>query len=105
MLPISKMITLSTAHITEETNQLLSKAADNTITNFSITVYKKDEYGYFIYISDDTTNTLPSDLTDLIIFAKELDCEILCLDRDGEILPFLKKYDISIHAPICERLE
>lgn len=92
---ISKMLTLSTSHISAATAAQLAK-------NDQITVpyYPKSDFGWFIYIdrelcqSADKTDAqqIPKDLQALIYYANDLDCEILCLDSDGPIIPYLQKY-------------
>lgn len=84
-MEISKMWTLSTAHITSETNDLLKKWAYPSGKG-PITVYVKDG-GYFIRVPDDfefENMELPEDLEEIIAFA--INCfEWICLDCDGPI--------------------
>ena len=98
-MEISKMLTVSTAHITEGTAELL----DND--RLDIIVYPKDEYGWFITFEENIANCynsdknksnysyVPKDLLKLLMFAKDLGCDWLCLDRDGDILDYLDTYD------------
>ena len=95
---IAKLITLSTAHITDKTSVLLDKEWKEN--NFQIAVYDKNGYGFFIYISEgtkekafDDSSDLPKDLKDCIKFAVEKECEWLCLDCDAEPIDELPKYD------------
>ena len=89
-MEIAKVWTLSTGHITKETDEFLSKAVDSAN---GPAVYAKGEYGYYIPVLDDSENTYPEDLQRLIDVAKDLDCGLICLDRDGEILSWLPVYD------------
>ena len=84
MLEIQKIMTLSTAHIKEQTAKFLDKSA-----------YKKSEYGWFLPIEDRSydTTTIPEDLKKVIEFAKDHGCSWLCLDRDGPILDYLDTYE------------
>ena len=86
-MEITKMLTVSTANISMETAELLDG-------DISIVVYNKGVYGWFIHIPDDPEEyDIPQDLLKLMNFAKDLDCEWLCLDRDGEVLDYLETFD------------
>ena len=89
-MEISKMITVSTGHISKETAELLEN--DNI---YGLIVYQKDEYGWFIFLSeeDDYYVSIPDELLKLIKFAKDLGCSWLCLDRDGDVLEYLEVFD------------
>ena len=88
---ITKMITISTAHIKESTTSFL----DETLL---LPVYPSD-YFYTIWIEDDTEyydtfkNEIPNDLLACIMFAHNLGCQWLCLDGDGEIVDELPVYE------------
>ena len=92
---ISKMMTLSNAHVTQDTyDKLLEK--DGT-DEFPLAVYKKEDYGVFIYIDENTSmkeykKNCPKDLYDCIFVAHKHDCPILCLDCDGPIMDSLRTY-------------
>lgn len=99
---ISKMLTLSTGHISEDTTAILNHEVDeNTISRYtSFSVYEKGEYGYFIYpsktgfnYSEEELDTLPPDLADIFEFARDLECDILCLDCDGPERRYLNYYN------------
>lgn len=89
-MEINKMLTVSTGHISKETAELLDK--DNI---YGLVVYQKDEYGWFIFLSeeDDYYAGIPDELLKLIKFAKDLGCSWLCLDRDGDVLEYLEVFD------------
>lgn len=92
-LDIAKILTLSTAHIKPETTTMLDNEPNTD--NLGLSVYDKAGYGWFIYIDsviDDTFNHLPEDLKACIAFAKEQECEWLCLDADGEEIEELNTY-------------
>ena len=84
-LDIAKILTLSTAMLDTEPN-----------TDYlGLSVYNKAGYGWFIYIDsviDDAFDHLPEDLKACIVFAKEQECEWLCLDTDGEEIEELTIY-------------
>lgn len=91
-MEISKMLTISTAHITMETARELN--IESNTNNMQLSVYKKSDYGWFIYVNDDLDNrTIPDDLLKCLEFAKDLGCEWLCLDCDGEVLEYLYTYE------------
>lgn len=92
-LDIAKILTLSTAHIKPETATMLDNEPNTD--NLNLSVYNKARYGWFIYVDsviDDTLDHLPEDLKDCIAFAKEQECEWLCLDADGEEIEELNTY-------------
>ena len=93
MLEITKMLTLSTAHITKETAKRLTRDPDDN--NLGICVYPKCEYGWYITINEQLMNTegLPEDLSKVMKFAASMDCQTLCLDCDGEICEDLPIFD------------
>ena len=93
---ITKMITLSTAHITENTAKKLD--SDPTTNCLGLCVYKKSEYGWYITIDSNSIlkaeiQAIPQDLARLILFARDLDCETLCLDCDAEEIPYFEVYE------------
>lgn len=101
MLDISKMLTLSTAHIKGSTMvRLLSE-----YPNFeNIEIYPKDDCGCFIYFHTDENNNLTChhkessdaltyDLYKCIMLAHEMDCNMLCLDSDSPTTALLETYD------------
>jgi hypothetical protein len=95
---IIKMLTLSTAHITEETaNELDTEAKSCGLSDIPFAVYREDDYGWFICLSSHLELLdeiyLPEDFKACCYLAKENDCEWLRLDRDGEIVPDLPTYD------------
>ena len=87
-MEIYKMLVMSTGHITKTTSKLLSEEA------VGIVVYKKDEYGWFVVVSDwrDNEESIPDDLKTCLAFAEENGCEWLCLDCDGEEYDALPTY-------------
>lgn len=88
---ITKMVTISTAHIKESTTSFLEET-------LLLPVYPSD-YFYMIWIEDDTEyydtfkNAIPNDLWACIMFAHNLGCQWLRLDRDGEIMDELPIYE------------
>lgn len=90
-LEIAKTLTLSTSHIKESTAQFL-----NDESREHLTVYAKNEFGWFIYITDQIDHEvtlITDDLSAVIQLALDNECSILCLDADGPIVDELNLYD------------
>jgi len=91
-MEITKMLTISTAHITKETADLLNIEPDND--NMQLSVYNKADFGWFIYVNIDLDNrNIPDDLRRCLDLAKDNDCNWLCLDCDGEVVDGLDVYE------------
>ena len=92
---ICSMITVSAAHITTETADMLDREDDEN--NLGLCVYPKSEYGWFVYVPDCTDfPNIPDDLRRLLAFAYVHNCGILCIDGDGpEVLGF-PKYSVEV---------
>ena len=87
---ISRMITISTCHIDEytATRMNINKSV------YSATVYRKDEYGWFVYINEGfEEEDNPECLKACMRFAKKNECEWLCLDSDGPVMKDLPVYE------------
>ena len=96
MVDIQQMICISTAHISENTAGILNDNANGIRKYAGIDVYKKDQFGWFIYIDKSAVrrdNPAPDDLKHVIQFALDHNCSVLCLDNDYEPLPYLQTYD------------
>lgn len=95
-MEINRMLTLSTAHIKESTNNWLENEPQYLSP---LVAYKKDEYSWFIYMSSEIIalteecEQLPDDLAAILNLARENNCDWMCLDCDGEILEGLPVYD------------
>lgn len=91
---ICRMMTLSTAHVSEATMLLLQREPDEN--NLALTVYPKGqdfEYGCFVYMPERPWSRLPEDLRGLLRRCEEEGCTVLCLDGDAEPLDGVKTYD------------
>lgn len=77
--------TISSAHISEQTAQMLDKIEDLAV---SFKEYDSVRYGAYVYFDelDDDFSGIPEDLVCCIRFAKEHGCSCLCLDSDGKVL-------------------
>ena len=94
---IEKMITMSTAHITIDTNNMLIRASNPSCT-YGLTVYLKDDYGFFVFVPDEEQfytegPNIPEDLKQCLMTAKKHDCRWLCLDADGSEVEGLVVYE------------
>ena len=93
---IAKIITVSSAHITEDTAQMLDNEPNTDKLNIS--VYNKADYGWFIYIPEylkervGQGTDLPEDLQRCLKTAIDNNCEWLCIDCDGPEIDGLEKY-------------
>ena len=94
-MEITKMLTLSTAHITEETANKLDR--DPNDNNLGLCIYNKGTFGWYIYLNSikdiETHHKLPDDLFKCILLAQSLNCEVLCFDCDGPEEQFLPTYE------------
>lgn len=94
-MDITKCLTISTAHITQETKHKVE--FEELLNKMGLIVYKKGRVGYWIYIPDDFIESdhmeIPFDLWKCMLVAYENDCRWLCLDRDGMEIKLLPTYD------------
>ena len=89
-MDISKMLTISMAHITEETDNELQHNPDK----FEELFYYETGSEYIIWaMPHSTLEDIPEDLKACLEFARQNDCQCLCLDCDGEEVPELPTYD------------
>ena len=90
---ISRMITISTSHITKETAKNLNSYEFYTL-DMPISVFDYD-YGWFIFVPKHCRNfnNIPDDLRKCAEFAIKNDCEWLRLDCDGIEVDELERYD------------
>ena len=84
-LEFSRMLTISSAHISEKTAEWIDRIG---VRSADITIYSKSQYGWLIYIPEYETDTkeLPEDLLVVMDFARKHKVEWLCIDSDGEVL-------------------
>lgn len=97
-LEISRMLTVSSAHVAEETMEMLSTEPESNRFPF-LMVYPKADYGCFIYLIqgnetlDKGLDLLPGDLRQCVELTLRTDCTILCLDCDGPVVDGLLQHD------------
>lgn len=104
-MDIAKMLTLSTVHVTKETSLLLDAylaAPQDGVKpecDFDgLSIYPKGEYGWFFYIHDafddpEAAAKLPTDLIEVVKFARGWGCDWLCLDCDAGDVDELPSYE------------
>ena len=94
-MEICKMLTLSTAHITQETAKVL-ETHSSPWADYDLAIYDKDDFGWWIHLPDEEItelNNVPPDLVECIKLAEQNGCEWLCLDCDGEVVDCLPTYE------------
>lgn len=96
-LEISKILTISTEHISKEDIDALEKGTD---AGWSQLVCYKYEYGDFVYIPSakdiaglSAGKNLPKYFIKLLQLAAENDCKFLVLDCDADVLDGYKTFD------------
>ena len=91
-MEIARMWTLSTAHISRETDQWLTEQSKEPTEGLCI--YEKT-CGHFIHVPDDfdfEEMNLPKDIETIIAFAIGCDFDWICLDCDGDIETMFPTY-------------
>lgn len=92
---IARMLDLSTAHITEETDEWLDEAV--TYETYPIIAYQKGDYGWIVHVPDEwdeeAVKDIPADLLALLVFAKARRCHWIMLDRDAFAVDELPQYE------------
>lgn len=97
-LELSTILTVSTAHLTQETLTMLDEmdAWDPTFAN--IACYPKllngENIGWFIYTcvpSSQIKEEVPNDLRTLLDLAEFCNAGIICVDRDGPVIKDIPK--------------
>lgn len=87
---ISSMLTISTAHIDNDTAKILTSDPDRLA---SVSVYAKGDCGWFLYISEEDIQPETKCLTDIINYARTVGADVVCLDNDGATISELSTYD------------
>ena len=98
MMEIARMLTISTAHISKETADLLAGNYPIELVpvwEMSVGIYAKEEYGWYIYFSlaEHIHPSMPEDLAACLHLARQYQCSVLCLDNDGDVVEGLPVYD------------
>lgn len=94
-LSVTKILTLSTAHICLETEDLLEEAAcPYSAQHLPVSVYKKSDYGWWVYLPDYIPGgpAVPDDLRACIELARANGCTWLSLDGYAQKTALLPEY-------------
>lgn len=89
-MKISKMLTLSTAHIPESVVKALE--CEPETNQFGLSVYPFI-YGFWIFVPNEIPATLPKSIAACLSLAKENDCQWLCFDCDAELVSSLPTFE------------
>lgn len=93
---VERMLTISTAHITEDTARAIEDALAKGAQPFGLTVFSKGDYGWMIYapVAEDAgPSQVPDELDNALAHTRDLACTWLCLDRDAEKTHALSEFD------------
>lgn len=93
---ISKMLTISSGHISDETAEMLEREPELNALRLSVYTKSADDgenYGWFIYLPSDIHDGVPADLAKCMRIAASNGCNVLCLDGDGPEYPGLETFD------------
>ena len=89
-LEIARMLVLSTAHMSPRT-------AHHWMPHCSWSVFNKGDYGWFMYVCDDTGITeadgVPLEIRSALHVARREGCHWIMWDRDGPVIDELPEYD------------
>lgn len=94
MTEVTKLLVLSTGHITKETNSLLTII---DMSEWPCSGGPYGDYGWFLYAHDENCDEgdqkIPDDLWAVMQFARKEGCNYILLDRDGDTTEELPIYD------------
>lgn len=94
---IDKVMTVSTAHLSEETRTLMEDP--EFLNNTLLAIYPKtafgQTFGWYVYTLYDLNDdeTIPDDLRTVMQYAKDAHCKLVCFDRDHATCANLKTYE------------
>ncbi len=83
---IEPMLVLSTGHLTEETCNLF-------LAEYEGPAWRKGDYGWFIYVTEDAESELPPDLAACLALARAKGAFWVMFDRDEAQVDELPAYD------------
>lgn len=94
-MTIEKVLTISTAHISTETDERL---CNGDMNEAGLAVYEKGDCGFWIHIDPVIEvfwykDEIPEDLMRCIKLAQKNGCSWLCLDCDGDKVPDMPTYE------------
>lgn len=97
-LSVSKILTVSTAHVSKAMYKMLVEDANDS-SSATLPVYEKTDtdgtkYGLFIYIPADIDwDNILKELKPLLELAISNECDVICLDSDGSVIKELPVYE------------
>lgn len=88
-LEVRKFLTLSTAHVTDDTRRILdeTKVSDWPVFGF------RGAYGWVVYAHDESDWEIPQDLWGVCEYARKNDCDYIMFDADADIIDDLPHYE------------
>lgn len=94
---VERIVTISTAHITEQTNAGLGALPYSHNGNpWCLTTFPKGDFGWWVRVpqpGEMPPPYVPEELGNAIEYARSLGCTWLCLDRDGDKTHALPEFD------------
>ena len=96
---ITRMLTLSTAHIAKETAQMMDQMYDGKVIPgghpVSYLCFDAVEYGYLVWANadDETIKRYPQEIAEAVRLAKANDCTYIRYDCDALTVEGLPTYD------------
>ena len=89
MPEIRKFLTLSTAHVTNETRLILDETSTKDWPVFGF----GGVYGWVIYAHDENLGEIPEDLWRVIEYARANGCDYVMFDADADMIEELPHYE------------
>lgn len=94
---ITKTLVLSTAHVTRDAADWLTNQTRADVAQFvaQLVVYEKGDYGWWANVASDDvlSRSMPECVRDCCRLAKQLECDWLMFDCDGNEYPELPTYE------------
>lgn len=93
-MEITKMLTLSTAHLSQTTRESFDNGERCDLAVYPKTINETEtSYGWFVYVPVCVQeHKIPTDLAKCLLLAQSLGCVVICFDSDAEPID-LEKYD------------
>jgi len=96
---VGKFLSISTAHITYEDSLVLAR-----LTGDSGFAVSDNDYGWHICVHEDRAELeenqkryavagMSDAFLNILEFANDLECELIALDQDGAIYPYIEQFD------------
>lgn len=96
-MEIHRMLVISTSHVSRETARLIDHHVEQGVSSASLGIpvtFGKGDYGWFVNVPEGELDwQCPSDLKDVLTFARCHKCEWIMFDRDADVLPYPPAFD------------